>query len=486
LASRRLLGCIEADATADRNIRCAQVFSIVHYLHVFDDIRLDYAPYFDDYTNVNDMVDLHINDPHEKKELRIRARDEAILNGVYADTTGPWVRPNKIKCVEAKLKKMEKAKYVQDPAKGKLPRMIFDIGVLGSLIGAELLSRLKSAMAEETILYKGARIRFIKSPNPFVLATVFRELYETEYDLDFICFSDDAGFAMKIDGKIRWFLSDISSADASYTPALFALLKRVLPEHTHAVVDRLIDQCKLPFKMRSCVNRKIYVLLKPIMPVLYTGSTLTTAINTFANFIIALSLADNIGSVRNADDIIALVRRTGFVVTVSECSVFEKFQFLKHSPVRDIQGKWQPLLNFGVLMRASGMCMGDLPGRGDWKQRALAFQRGLLRGAYPYASFRLLDAMWAAVGKGSFTTSKTFDHKVTNDKYPPFRVDDDSFCARYDLHDAEFSYLAELLGQHSYGFSINTSAIHKITVADYDLPTVNYQYPLYHHIAATA
>lgn len=433
------------------------------------------------------MVEEHIDDPHPKKALRQMAFRNALEEGKLEQSDSTWTR----KYVIGKLKKMEKAKYVIDPTRGKLPRMIFDIGVLGSLVGSELLSRFKEAMAAETFIYKSARIRFIKSPDPFTLRDVFRELHTSPYALDFICFSDDAGFAIKINGTIKYVLTDISSADASYTPALFYLLKSLLPLHTHAVVDRLIAQCMLPMKIRDCNNRKKHVILRPLVPVLYSGSTLTTAINTLANFLIAIAIADALeaGTLHTAADITLAVRNAGFLITTKLCDSFEDFQFLKHSPVLDTAGHWQPMLNIGVLLRAYGMCFGDLPGKGPLIPRALAFQRGLVQGAYPYATCSIIDAIWRAVGSGpSFSEAiKEFDYKVVGtDNFPPYRADETSFRRRYSLTDVEVAYLVELLERFPVGHAFNTSAINKICIIDYDLPTTTYTPPEFHHLCPCA
>jgi hypothetical protein len=304
-------------------------------------------------------------------------------------------------------------------------------------------------------------------------------LYEPDDKFVFVCYSDDATFSIDYDGQLRWYNSDINSADASYTPALFQLLVDMFPTHVQDDVKRLVNQCKLPMKIFSTNDMSLYVVLQPLCPVLYSGSTLTTILNTLANMVIAqaISLALSQGRIQTEQDIVTTARDAGFLITLTECATFEQVQFLKHSPVRDINGCWQPLLNFGVLLRASGMCLGDLPGTGDIATRALEFQRGLLRGAYPYASFTLLRSMWSAVGQGRFEplAFKEFTHKVvdTNKPYPPYIADDESFRRRYDLTPLEFDYCREVL-EHGYGWSLHSSGLSKILTLDYDLQCSEY------------
>lgn len=481
-ALRRLLGVIEPETLgADAFIRDSQEANILRMRQFFvQNVAPLYQTHFLLYTNARDEIEKHLNDPHPKRALRNQAYTNLKEEGKLEQSDSNFVDRH----VGGKLKTAEKAKSVVDETKQKYPRMIFDLKVPASLIGSEVMSLLKQAMADNPIITDMSRIQFIKTPNPFILKRAFQELYDTEYILDFICFSDDSAFTIKLADGIHYCMADISSADASYTPELFELLFHLVPASMQDDVRRLIEQCKMPMKIRDCNDPKIYVLLKPLFAVLYSGSTLTTAINTLANFLIALAIEEGVrnGSIQTIADIQQAIRRIGFLVTISECRHYEELQFLKHSPVRDTLGNWQPMLNFGVLLRASGMCFGDYPGRGDLKQRILAFQRGLLQGAYPYTSCQLLDAMWQAVGQGpvSIEAAKEFKYKVDNDSsFTPYRVDESSFCRRYDLNPVEFAYLTELVSNYSYGYAINTSAVEKICLKDYELATATYSEPSY-------
>jgi hypothetical protein len=310
----------------------------------------------------------------------------------------------------------------------------------------------------------------------------FNNLYQARPDLEFVCFGDDGTFSVRIGTRIFRFNSDISSADCSYTPALFHLLEQLFPEKARHLARRLTRQCMLAMKIRDCNDRRRCVVLKPRMPVLYSGSTLTTIINTLANFLIAIAISEALaaGQITCPNDIILAVRRAGYVITLQTCEEFEDVQFLKHSPVRDTAGNWKPMLNFGVLMRASGMCFFDLPGRGPLLPRALAFQRGLLQGAYPYANCKLLQSLWKGVGDGpvEVAAKKEFAYKVMHaETYPPYTVDEDSFALRYRLTRVELDYLCELTSNYSVGYSINTTAVGKILMKDYDLSTAEYKRP---------
>jgi len=481
LAARRLLGCIEPTIPGeDALIRNNQALFIETHKEIIYKLRSDFAEYFADYTNPRDEVALHVHDPHIKRELREHTYDEMHEDGKIEDSTGHWTR----KTVKAKLKKAEKAKFVRDPKDGKLPRMIFDVGCSASLLGSELMARAKKAFDEVPLQLDNAHIRFVKSPNPFSLEEAFKELFACEDDLTFVCFSDDSAFAIRIGGRVFYCEGDISSADASYTPALFEAEEGIYPDHCKSVAQRLTDQCRLPMKIADCNDPKKYVILKPLMPVLYSGSTKTTFINTLANYFIAVAIAEALqrGDI-HADtlsaDITRVVRAAGYVYKVKVHEDFEQMQFLKHSPVLDTDGSWRPLLNPGVLLRASGMTFGDLPGSGDLSVRAAAFQRGLLQGAYPYATFRLLQSMWKAVGQGEahLEAKREFEYKVVgDDKYPKYVVDEESLMRRYKITAHEMDVMCEL-AEHGVGYSIRSSGFEKMLIADYDLIAQDYKHP---------
>lgn len=472
----RLLGCLEADPAVDRMIRDAQAVTCERNLDSLTSFFRSFDDSFSEFVHPFDAMQDHVTDPHEKRELRIQAYEEMQLDGKFEDHNGTQSRST----VKAKMKGAEKAKAKPtNPVNEKWPRMVFDLGVDASLLGTVLLGCVKEGMSSADFIYRNARICFCKSPSPWQLAILFRRLIEPEYDLEFVCFSDDATLAIRIDGRVVWVNTDISQADASYTPALFEQACRVLPTHCQPTFRRLIKQCKLPFKIRSCFDPKIYAVFAPLLPVLYSGSTLTTFINTLANFNIAMAFADAYLTIRRPEDLVGIARRAGFIITVDTCEFPEDIQFLKHSPVLDTDGEWQPLLNLGVLLRASGMCMGDLPGRGDLVDRAIKFQRGLLRGAYPYATFPLLDRFWSAVGHGEYygVAEREFYRKVTHDAYPTYRVDVTSFCRRYRSTYLEHDYLCELVSNCCNGYAIRTSMAESVLLKDYGLQSESYNEP---------
>lgn len=426
-------------------------------------LQQKYAPHFQEYTTVIEEAIEHHADKHDKRELRIHGMDN-LLNG-DGNIHGNWIRRNR---VIWKLKKGEWAKP------GKKPRMIVDLGVEASLLGFRLTNYLKIAQDSEPIEVNGGIIRFCKAPDMEALEDVFRNLIELRYRFYFVYFSDDACLSVRMeDGSIRFYNLDISSCDASHGPCVFEALLDIVPIHVKPDMAKLIKQCEAPLKITNRENSRESVTLRPKHPMLYSGWTGTTAINNLANIMIAYNIS-KLENFENPDDIGAAALRAGYIVTGWEKPLdsYTKLQFLKHSPVYDTKGFLRPMLNLGVLLRASGMCNYDLPGRKveSLETRAQKFQRGLIRGAYPRTEFELLKRMRTACGEGEAYEVTTFQRKVgIYDKYPSFEVSNIEMYKRYDLSPLEQEVFLNSFGSCRFGELHASKEAEKILSLDYDL-----------------
>lgn len=419
-------------------------------------------------TSVIDECIMHHADPHPKLRLRLQAFADLQSLGWLGDPDHIWLRK-----VIWKMKREEWAKF------GKKPRMIADLATPASLLGFRHMELLKQAMASEVIEVGDGIAEFIKTPDPRVLERVFRELHSPSKRFYFCFFSDDACFAVHHQGKVLRFNLDISSCDASHTRALFDVLVALFPSRLQKDIRRLVRQCMAPLCLRATQDRTMRVKLKPKNPILMSGSVLTTAINNLANLLICFALS----KLRDftPEDIERAAASVGYIVTGTKpLEQFEDLQFLKHSPVYDLSGEIRPLLNLGVLLRASGTCHGDLPGRGPMQPRAEAFQKALLRGMYPHASFTLLDNMKATVQHASeidldLATAASIARKVVSTPgYSTVYPDPVSLYRRYRLDAAEQSSLENDFGHAGYTHCYNHSAANKILQLDYGLSTVEY------------
>jgi len=433
-----------------------------------------YSSYFVYYLGMEEECHLHYDDPHIKKRIRVDAYKELLDSKTLFKPL--WVRH-----VLYKLKKDEWAKP------NKYGRMIGDLGVAASLQGFRVLDFMKVAEANEPTVTNDIESQFVKAPNQSVMRQVFKKLINPPLRGYFCYFSDDSCFSIRVNKVVYRFNVDIASCDASHTPSLFQALKDITPDVASDDIQRLIDQLKLPIKIRSVSNPKNTVLLKSKdgKPHLYSGSTLTTRINNLANQLISLSLSNaDFNHCHSYSDVGAVIieaaRDVGYTVTCQVASEYSHIQFLKHSPVYDVNGRLQPLLNLGVLLRSSGICHRDLPGRGDLRERARLFQQLLLTGIYSNISFPLIDRMRTSVigASPSLRDQKWIEHKLrplfeyrVSENVEPFILTHEESIRRYSHLSTDYDFL-ELLhdyGDGSFGTVVANVAANAILTMDYSL-----------------
>lgn len=313
-------------------------------------------------------------------------------------------------------------------------------------------------------------MEFVASPIPAKLEEVFNSLLSPAGRYHAVAFSDDSCFSIRHKGEVHVYNVDISKCDASHTEALFDALVKITPERGQEDMQRLTDQCGLPITISSLWDKKRRCILRPVHKLLYSGSTLTTAINNLATFLIMKAFVEC--RYDGPQSLIEAAESVGYVITLERCHLPEDIQFLKHSPVYDDTGVLRPMLNLGVLLRLSGTCKGDLPGRGDIQTRAESFQRGLLDGAYPYTQFTMLTNMKLAAGvsneKVREVVAKILEYKVVDGKYPAYRVDPDSMYKRYRLTQTEILDL-EIFSTLGYCGHFGGTSVDKVLGKDYGL-----------------
>jgi hypothetical protein len=439
--------------------------------HIRDTLSKMYSPHFAEWEGIENEAELHYDDPHTKRLLRVQAWNELNEDGVRYKKL--W-----LKKVLYKLKCDEIAKV------GKVPRMIGDLGVAASLQGFRLTKCLKEAQEVEPWSLNGGQIHFCSSPNPSQLDSVFANLLSPEGRFYMAYYSDDSCFAFRHRGVVRYYNLDISKCDASHGNAMFVTLVKVLPPHLHAEMQLLVDQCKLPIVIRSENGLSEQVCGYFNDPTLFSGSTITTAINNLANLSVGYALSsveleDRDYSDAELSKIFALaVEETGYIVTGftgdERCQKPEDLQFLKHSPVHDLQGVYRAVKNLGVLLRASGTCKGDLPGRKNLGivARAREFQAALLQGMYPDTSFPFIETMKDVAGRktnlrATEMVESELAYKIGHRDKDAFFTDEDIF-RRYDLNPDEFVDLLEFSRAGAFTHCSN-SFVTKILDKDYGL-----------------
>ena len=474
-ALRRLTGCrvdVETDLKleqAQTNFLCLNGPEVLSYFH-----SLDF-----DFQLPSEEAQLHRSDPHPKKDLREQAFDELCLTG---DVFLPvWMRanPKGEKIVLYKAKKNEYAKP------GKYMRAIGDLGVSASLEGAWLTKYMKTAVARKAYTTVDFSLKFVMKPDHSELQYVFDQLINPDHRVFFVYHSDDACVAIRVGGVVYRFNLDISSCDASHSPALFNQLKKTANKH-EPTMTRLVEQCQLPCEIRSRQRKKNGRVKKLVLKTkdgrarLYSGSTLTTLLNGLANLNIGLSITqatipDGATMAQVAVILKEAAARVGYIITVQCCEIVEDLQFLKHSPTLTSEGEYAPMLNLGVLLRASGVCKGDLPGRGDLARRGKFFQAALINGAYPRSHSTFIDTMRHQAGPlNPNITTDQFSYKVTQTDHHTFV--DSSIYRRYRLSTEQVSQLL-VFASSGFGYQTANPGLSSVLNVDYGLECIN-RYPL--------
>lgn len=453
---RRMLAARKGSLLYHRILQGNQRKFIFEHIEQFIDLKMLYERYLLDYKGAEMEASLHHADPHIKRLLRIAAWIAGQYCGWVFDPNHPW-----LKSVVCKMKKGEYGKP------GKKPRMIMDFGTLASLRGFILAELFKIAQDAEPYSYLGGTIFFCKRPDPFRLTNVFRELIEPSGRYTFVYFSDDSCFSLRVGAKVLYFNLDISSCDASHTTTLFSVLKLLSPESMRRDMDVLLKQCSMPLKIRCVKNPHLKVKLKPVGHKLYSGSTITTLINNTAGQCIGMSLAEM--DYQGPHSIVAAGERAGYILTgVDPVEDYSQLQFLKHSPIYDINGDLRPLFNISVVLRSSGTCAGDLPGRGCLKDRAKIFQRSILNSAYPRVNHPIVKALGVQCGVGPVLQVKEFQYKVCPDElYPVFTVSAEEAGRRYGLSGSQIEQEAYMLSLCGYGNEYTSEALERMFLVDY-------------------
>jgi len=444
----------------------------LEHTDLVDRMAASYVDSFADYTFCLDMVERFHDEPHQKRNLRIHEWvDRCEAGELLADIWFTAVTQS----VHLKVKRDEWAKFVRILSKLKYPRAIGDFGVGASLQGAWLTSFLKCAQAEHPIQHADGECWHIKSPSGDALDSAFEKLLSPPGAWFFIAFSDDAVFAIRTANGVKWFNIDISSCDTGHTEEIFRAYTRLYPRHIQPDVEVLVRQCAAPVRVVSVEDRRDFVLLQRGAPTLSSGSTVTTSINTFVSFLLGCTFGQN--RCASSVSIRRMAKVVGYDVSVEPCDVFERVQFLKRSPVLCHDGRYRGVINFGVYLRLSGTCRGDLPGRGDITIRARKFQAALINGVFAGSHSSILDSLrqqyanaFDAVGNNrpfSELVSQYLYYLPDPDANCTFT--DDAYFKRYNLACDEIRELTTVVTSMGPGDHYASPTVERILEADYGL-----------------
>jgi hypothetical protein len=337
-------------------------------------------------------------------------------------------------------------------------------------------------MANCVFEINGGIIEFCPKPSPSSLERIFKLLIDPPMGkrFYFVYFSDDSCISFRNHlGVVVRCNVDISSCDASHTQHLFNEMRTLLKGEANKNINQLIDQLRSPFTVKSADGPE-KALLQPTTERLYSGSTLTTITNNLANISIAVGISET--NLTGCVDVVKGAREVGYIVTCQDASAdYSLLQFLKHSPCYDTDGELRAVLNVGVVLRLSGTCKGDLPGKRTipLKQRAESMQAALIQGAAPYTSYTLVDNMKVRGVATKATTrivANELAYKVVQEESPIRCFTDQEIFRRYNLTREEIAQVNEF-GTMGFEQGVSGSAFDKILDLDYGLKTVKFGDP---------
>lgn len=424
-------------------------FILSHWNSVYiSHLRTCFASDLFDFDFLDHLVEFS-NRPHVKKKLRIIATSQVLDSGSafiplwHHEATG-------------KLKRDEIAKQ------NGIPRLIVDLTCPASLRCGDIIDILKTRFADNPYITSSCYISFIKASTFDRLKHVFTTLHDFD---GFVGFFHSDDITCKIKGM--YYNIDISKCDLSHMPILFNLFLSLVPSQYYIYIKYVILQLTLPMTVYGQDGDKY--LLRPLEPILYSGSVLTTIINSLASYLLCFSLSQF--DIKSVDDIQTCCNSVGYQVTVQPCSCFQFVQFLKHSPMYDVHGVITPVINVGVILRLLGRCRGDLPGRGAIVDRAYSFQQSLVRCFYNTPRYSFLNLLihkycvTADVLAANLDTYFMEGYSVHSEHYIP----DEQFCLRYDLTHSQWHELLHFVSIASFGDIIYCEASDRVLYIDYSL-----------------
>jgi ubiquinone biosynthesis protein Coq4 len=341
------------------------------------------------------------------------------------------------------------------------------LGISASLQGAPFAQYCKEYLGDKVISYKGHAFYFATHPQPFYVKEQFKELMTHSYKSYFLVFGDDCACSIIGDDNVRrYYNADISSCDSSHEEELFYLMFELF-QTPEEIKKAIIGQIMARIRIEHPHDKRVKVDLYPKGLYLQSGITITTLINVLAWLLIFHSY------VNHQEELSLAARRCGYTVTTDLCSKPQHIQFLKMSPMLDVNMEWQAVLNLGVIVRCSGVCRGDVPGSGDIVPRAEIFQSQLMNGVLAgidYPPIHKLNPKKSKLQLKSYENIvNAVHHNQVHLQQETFTFNTEQFYARYDLNDADIIQLEEYYAQSCFGSVVYSSAAEKILKKDYGL-----------------
>jgi len=416
--------------------------------------------------------------PHPKKSLRVRTRAEMDASGAFAEDL--W------------LGNHGRVKYVCKPdemlPQGKYLRATGDLGPRGTAQGAYMMDVVKEAFSRE-FKYRNCSYQFVKKPEREELIRAFQAVWDGEDDVCLRCFSDDAIIGVDMPDGRYVANTDISACDGSNYDPVFLFLKQIMlgGNLNQKDVRGVFLQCRADCVIESYSDKEFKrkprkVVLRPKYDTLYSGSVLTTSINNCANFGIFASVIDNLPPfhLRTVETVSAAIAaaaaRVGYILKCQVCTSIEDLQFLKCSPTY-VGGLMEVFVNIGVLLRNLGSTVGDLPGKGEIRERAQQYTSDVIRSYVHAGEHELTQALRSKIVESTLGVEEK--PRLTG----PVRCDIPLSCIarRYGVSEFDLLGLCWQIRSSEIGEVLSSPLLDRIYEVDYGYsPLLSSRSPVRH------
>lgn len=401
--------------------------------------------FVDDTPPYEEAVAAHALDvTHPKYKLRKTALEFLQGNGMVLSHSF-------VKTCKSKMKEQEHAKP------NKKTRNIGDLSCPASLPAGPIMSWFKHAIDRDYVTVvsgMSVTVRFFAEPSHSCLTLAFSKLMSPDTDYYFCVFSDD----MCMSGPGIMANLDISSCDSSHGQQLFDKFFSIFNGVHPVAVEELRSQSLRPMVVTSSDGTQV-IRMTPKYNVLYSGSTMTTSINTFASMNICLSIVAKCLSTPTIELIMLGARGVGYIVTVDICPSYHHLQFLKFSPVRNTDGIITPILNLGVICRTVGWSKDELPKR----TKPVDFSRALVSGFVHAGNHALTDMLRLQYPCEGTRHTDRYHDLGCNLGY----ISNDELLRRYCVPESEFMHALWMFQTASLGDVVWSPAISRILEKDY-------------------
>lgn len=423
------------------------------------------------------------NKADPKRVERINALRDIHNSGRMSHQT--WIKDVEYKCKPSEI--LPTGKYLRGTG---------DLTVVGSTRLGYFMSDVKSIF-EDVLEIENGQAKFYGSPQLDCMRECFKNLTDPPRDVFFSFYSDDSCVAARCIDGLLMANCDISACDGSNYEPVFKLLELAMTTgmSTDEDVKAAFKQLKADFFVRDPFNRKRKFRFKNKGQVLFSGSTLTTAVNNMANTLIFMQFMKkyNNGMTRAeaSEALHVAAEEVGFILKVDVCNCMEKIQFLKMSPFVNEFGLIDAVMNLGVWIKNFGTFKGDLPGRtkDGIQLRGESFLYEVVRGRLNWGNHSVAEAFREKfVNNVNIFKAQHFkeinrkidkrnrdDHWVEGSQIG--RISSDSLSKRYGVETAEIDELVHAIGQARIGSAISLPIISKIMEVDYGFSHSAYHIP---------